>query len=206
MVERNNYSSQDITPINYSLLSQGDEATWEQVFLQEWNGLVRYNLRRPNSTIEDAEDAASEAFLVVWRNRESIDFNVNNGAHPILLTSARNRKIDIERKMGRHKETPLSPEVEFFLEDTSTFSNPDEAVLTNETNREVHHVLDMLPPDQKSALVTAYIEEIPQSCAINTLGIPLNTYKSWCHRGKNKFAKIWENFTQPVDLKINPQL
>ncbi len=120
-----------------------------------------------------AEDAMQDAYAKIWRN--AAGFDAQRGS-PITwaATIARNVAIDLrrrERPAGRQRD-----------EDFNFDALTDNAV-SAEQLAALRVCLDRLDPDQRSLILSAYLNGESREELAERLGHPTGTIKSWLHRG-----------------------
>ena len=88
----------DLAPL-VPRLRAGDRAAFETLFRSLHNPLVRY---ARTLDAEGAEDAVQDAFLTVWRRRETLD--PDRSVKALLYASVRNRLLNRTRDASRREE------------------------------------------------------------------------------------------------------
>ena len=116
---------------------------------------------------EAAEEVVQEAFIVVYRRRQTIE---NLGGY--LRTTVVNRCYSELRRRSTERRKA------HFL------ASRDEPVLTPELD-ETWRALDRLKPKQRTALVLRYYEDLSIREIAQTMGEREGTVKSLIHRGLN---------------------
>lgn len=90
----------DIAPL-VSRLRDGDRGAFGTVFRALHGDLVRYG-RRFADTEAETEDAVQEAFLTLWRRRETLD--PGRSVRALLYTAVRNRLLNQRRDVARRAD------------------------------------------------------------------------------------------------------
>lgn len=127
----------------------------------------------------DAEEAAMDAYLQVWRDAAS--YRREQGS-PLgwLLTIVRSRALDRLRRRDRaesHPEpdtlaaAPLSPD-----------GNPDELLHASVRNGALHRALSALPALQRQLVGLAFLRDLSHGEIAELTGLPLGTVKSHLRR------------------------
>lgn len=125
----------------------------------------------------DAEDAAQEAFLGIYRGLAR--FRMNAKVSTWIYRIATNQCMSHWRK---RQELP----VEIDIEDHS--SGFEEA----EKRRSVKHLIGQLPPHYRAVLVLKYYRELSYEEIADILGWSVAKVKCYLHRARNIFKKKYE--------------
>ncbi|SEA80302.1 RNA polymerase sigma factor [Rubrimonas cliftonensis] len=147
-----------------------DRAAFAALF-GRYAGRVKGFMQRAGFPPHEADEAAQEVMLTVWRRAETFD-PTRAGAGTWLFTVARNRRIDLMRRR-RPEPDPLDPH---FQPDPAPPA--DVAAAVADRDAAVRAALATLPPEQLEVVRLAYYEGLSQSEAAAALGAPLGTVKS----------------------------
>lgn len=151
-------------------------------------------------TDEDAHDLAQEAFLRVFRNLASFDFE--HGFTTWLYRIVTNLAIDHLRKRRPAMSTTIHSDDDdgaaFDLQDGRAPS-PSEGVERGELAQEVHAVLATLAPHFQSVLVLREIEGLPCNEIAKIVGATHVTVRWRLHRGRKLFQEEWERRARWTD-------
>jgi RNA polymerase sigma-70 factor (ECF subfamily) len=145
-----------------------------------------------------AEEVVQETFLALWNRAELFDERLGSRA-AWLHTIARNRTVDRLRAAGRRPNLiPLSSAAGMDEQDGAALDRlvtagtviggarlgdgPEGELAAAELQRILRHALADLPPDERTAIVLAYREELSQSEIAERLGWPLGTVKTRTRR------------------------
>jgi RNA polymerase sigma-70 factor, ECF subfamily len=132
-----------------------------------------------------AEELVQETMLRVWTRAGSFDAALASPG-TWIFTIARNLRIDMLRRQGRHVVNRVSlsedeDESEIDLEDI-WFEDENSDVfnqLALQRNRQqIHQSLATLPPEQLQVLTKVYLEDKSHVEVSAELGLPLGTVKS----------------------------
>jgi len=124
----------------------------------------------------EAEDILQEVYVTAWRRADSFD-PARGSAVTWLLTVGRNRTID---RLRQHRD-------ELFTEYDATEvadESPTPAVMvqSSEERRRLEDCLDLLEPQQKTAIREAFFTGATYNELAQRLAVPLGTMKSWIRR------------------------
>ncbi|MBV8355631.1 MAG: sigma-70 family RNA polymerase sigma factor [Candidatus Eremiobacteraeota bacterium] len=131
---------------------------------------------------EDAQDCVHDAFLRVWRRRDS--FSADRGSlRAFLIACVRNEALSRRRSAARHRtieareamyQPTVAPEVQIpdFVE-----------------HARLRRALDEVPAEQRRALELAYFGGMTHSEVAAMLGEPLGTVKSRIALGLRRLGK-----------------
>ena len=127
---------------------------------------------RGGATPEQAEEAAQEALIAVWRRAETFDPSRASGA-AWLFTIARNRRIDLLRRGSRPQPDPEDP---LYQPDPP---KPAEAALAEGKRDEaVRAALQSLSEEQLTVVRLSFFDGLPHAEISDRLSLPLGTVKS----------------------------
>ena len=149
---------------------------FDRLLLGETAGLLRY-ARRLAGTLVDAEDLVQETLLRCWRSRGTFQPGSNIGCW--ARTVMRNAFISGLRR-HRH-EVDVDDEVAHRLHAIPPAQ--EAAAELSETLRAVERL-----PDGPRAALRMSLEGVSMEDGAARLAVPLNTYKSWLHRGRLRLS------------------
>jgi RNA polymerase sigma-70 factor (ECF subfamily) len=146
--------------------------------------------RRQDS--EEAEEAALECYLHVWRHAARYDRS-RGGPLQWVLVVTRSRAIDRLRvrvqRSERERWNALAA-----LEDARP--GPEQACSVAEERSQVREALAQLPPEQREAIEVTYLEGLSHSEAAVVLGQPLGTVKSRIRAGLSSLRRCSKGLSQ----------
>lgn len=123
---------------------------------------------------QDAKDAVQETFIRVFKNQDKIDPTKKISTY--LFEIAKNQSIDIWRK--KHRQVPL----------------PDnlvaEPIPENVDYNFVHLAINSLEDKYRQVIQLHYFEDWSYKHIAENLKLPVNTVRTYLHRGKAKLKKI----------------
>ena len=147
-----------------------DRAAFAAVF-DRYAGRVKGFLIRSGFPAAEADEAAQEVMLSVWRRADSFDPARAAGATWIYAI-ARNRRVDMLRRRRPEPDAAdpmLSPEPE---------PTPDASAAAGDRDRAVRAALAGLSEDQREALRLAFYDGLSHAEIAAILDAPLGTVKS----------------------------
>ena len=128
----------------------------------------------PDRSGQFADELVQETMVTVWNKAASYDAS-KAGASTWIFTIARNKRIDLIRKLKRHSGM-LDIDDVWLLEDEST--GPFQSLQQRLTEQRVRESLKTLPPAQREVLLLAFMEGKSHSEIAAELALPLGTVKS----------------------------
>jgi RNA polymerase sigma-70 factor, ECF subfamily len=157
-------------------LASGDSAAVREC-MDRYGALVWSLARRLSRTASDAEDAAQEIFLDIWRSASRYD--ASRGSDTVFVaTIARRRLIDRMRKKGG--EPPMEPPEAL---ESIAWSHPASEPATAIDALHAARALEELRPEQRQVLELGLMHGLSQSEIAARLRMPLGTVKSLMRRG-----------------------
>lgn len=146
-----------------------DKAAFVLLF-ERWAGRVKAFLIRGGLTSPEADEAAQDVMLSVWRRAESFD-PAKAGAATWIYTIARNRRID---QLRRRRPEP-DPQDPLFRADPE----PDGEDVSSRAARDkrLREALASLSPEQAEVVRLAFFEGLSHLEIAERLGAPVGTVK-----------------------------
>lgn len=133
-----------------------------------------------------ADEVAQDVMMTVWRKATLYDSRQASVA-TWIYTIARNRRIDLVRRMRRPEIDPNDPT---FVPDPEP--QPDETVSAHEREARLRHAITELPPEQAELLAEAFEQGLSHSEIAAKNGLPLGTVKSRVRLALAKLRKALE--------------
>ncbi|MEV0946965.1 RNA polymerase sigma factor SigM [Rhodococcus sp. NPDC049939] len=142
--------------------------------------------KRTSYTPEDAADALQEALLSAHRKAATFrhDAAVRSWLHTIVVNACLDR---IRRNKAR-------PAVSLSSDERDEPRETRDRVAELELSLVIERALELLPLDQRTAIVAVDLEGFSTSEAASLLEVPEGTVKSRCARGRKKLAASLEYF------------
>lgn len=148
-----------------------DRTAFAELF-QRYAGRIKAFLIRAGSSPDQAEEAAQEVMVTLWRRAETFD-PAKAAARSWIYAIARNRRIDLIRRAGRPEPDP---------EDPLFRPEPDmtamDALAGAERDARVRDALASLSDDQRVVVRLAFFNGLSHSEIATRLDTPLGTVKS----------------------------
>jgi RNA polymerase sigma-70 factor, ECF subfamily len=130
-----------------------------------------------------AEDVVQEAFLSLWRSRDS--FQVERGAvAPWVMAIVRNRALDEIRRRSQHDRRRAGPPGAD--RDLPAADDVEGAVVRRDRASTLQGALDRLPAAQRDVILLAYYGELSHTEIAARLGLPDGTVKGRMRLGLEK--------------------
>ena len=184
------------------LLQQGDEAAFETL-VRLYEKKVYTLCRRMCGSDEDAQEAAQDAFLSLWRSAKS--FRGDASLSTWLYRLATNACIDLLRrnKRGGERVSLDDEETTFELVDESPL--PEQALERKETQRLIEEGLAALPEDYRAILLLREAEGLSYAEIAEAMHMELGTVKSRISRGRvllRNYLSASGNFFDSASSKV----
>lgn len=159
-------------------------------FVRRFQGRVHGLARTLVADRDTAEDVTQEAFLRAYRHAASYDPRRGSVA-TWLLAITRNLAIDVIRV---RRARPVDPAVVLAavetLDPSPGYERVAELVDQAAANREVRAAVDVLPAEQRRAVLLAALGGLSATEVANAEGIPLGTAKARIRRGMRRLRDV----------------
>lgn len=161
----------------------GDQAAFGEL-VERYQAAV-YNLcARMLGQSQDAEDAAQEVFLRVYRQLSS--YQPTHRFSTWVLSIASHYCIDQLRK----RRFVLQPLESIMFTARSRQPQPDDEALAAETRDEMQTLLQKLPDKYRLALILRYWYDLSYAEMARVARLPENTVKTRLHRARQMMAEL----------------
>ena len=134
---------------------------------------------------ETAEEVTLDVFHDVWRRASSYD-PANGSVVGWIMNQARSRAIDRLRFDQRKKRVNTYPDS---LRPTTDIVDPQQACLFEEQSRVLRDALEVLTPEERKAIETAFFSELTYEQTARKLNQPLGTVKTRIRSGLGKLRE-----------------
>ena len=184
------------------LLQQGDEAAFETL-LRLYEKKVYTLCRRMCGNDEDAQEAAQDAFLSLWRSAKS--FRGDASLSTWLYRLATNACIDLLRRNKRGGERVSLDDEETTFELVDGRPLPEQVVERRETQKLIEEGLAALPEDYRAVLLLREAEGLSYAEIADAMHIELGTVKSRISRGRvllRNYLTASGNFFDSASSKV----
>jgi RNA polymerase sigma-70 factor (ECF subfamily) len=158
-------------------IAQGEQAAFKQC-IDEYGGMIWGLARKLSPSPADAEDAAQDVFLHLWKNAKH--FDATRGSEAIFIVTLARRTL-----IGRFRSTQRQPR-QISVEELGETNWEPSVVIDNEDHVEARlaaQALATLPAEQQRVIKLSVINGLSQSEIATHTGLPLGTVKTMTRRG-----------------------
>ncbi len=162
---------------------EGDAAAFRELYDRHYRHLWAIALRTTGNP-DDAADALQDALISIHRTATTFrsDSSVSSWLHKIVV----NASLDRLRRNRCHETLPLVEHESAVMADTKNYTEAIDLSLS------IGRALDVLPPEQRDAVILVDLHGYSVRDAASTLDIASGTVKSRCSRGREKLALVLE--------------
>ena len=183
-------------------LQARDEAAFEEL-IRQYEKKVYSLCSRMCGNAEDAEEAAQDAFLALWRGIDR--FRQESSLSTWIYRLASNACIDLMRRKKKGAGSVSLDDEELFVDAVDPAPQPHEEAERRETQRLLQEGLLSLPAEYRSILLLREIEGLSYSEISAALDLELGTVKSRISRGRTllrNFLSVNGNFFENAASKV----
>ena len=183
-------------------LQARDEAAFEEL-IRQYEKKVYALCVRMCGNAEDAEEAAQDAFLALWRGIDR--FRQESSLSTWIYRLASNACIDLMRRKKKGAGSVSLDDEELFVDAVDPAPQPHEEAERRETQRLLQEGLLSLPAEYRSILLLREIEGLSYSEISAALDLELGTVKSRISRGRTllrNFLSVNGNFFENTASKV----
>lgn len=183
-------------------LQARDEAAFEEL-IRQYEKKVYSLCARMCGNAEDAEEAAQDAFLALWRGIDR--FRQESSLSTWIYRLASNACIDLMRRKKKGAGSVSLDDEELFVDAVDPAPQPHEEAERRETQRLLQEGLLSLPAEYRSILLLREIEGLSYSEISAALDLELGTVKSRISRGRTllrNFLSVNGNFFENAASKV----
>lgn len=167
-------------------IAEGDQNAVQDC-LKQYGNLVWYIVRKFTNNAEDAEDAAQEIFIDIWRNAARFD-EAKAPEAAFITMIARRRLIDHLRKRKRLSQFHALEDFTFAAHAVTDAGNEMQVLLDA---KRASQIIDGLRPERKQVINLAIFGGLSHLEIAERTGMPLGTVKTHIRRGFQKVRKTF---------------
>lgn len=183
-------------------LKKRDEAAFEELIRQYEKKVYTLCFRMCGNS-EDAEEAAQDAFLALWRGIDR--FRQESSLSTWIYRLATNACIDTLRRRKKQSGSVSLDDEELFVDAVDTSPQPQETVEHRETQKLLQEGLSALPEEYRKVLILREIEGLSYTEIAESASIELGTVKSRISRGRSLLRNFLSgngNFFEIASSKV----
>ena len=183
-------------------LQKRDEAAFEELIRQYEKKVYTLCFRMCGNS-EDAEEAAQDAFLALWRGIDR--FRQESSLSTWIYRLATNACIDTLRRRKKQSGSVSLDDEELFVDAVDTSPQPQETVEHREAQKLLQEGLPALPEEYRKVLILREIEGLSYTEIAESASIELGTVKSRISRGRSLLRNFLSgngNFFEIASSKV----
>lgn len=183
-------------------LQKRDEAAFEELIRQYEKKVYTLCFRMCGNS-EDAEEAAQDAFLALWRGIDR--FRQESSLSTWIYRLATNACIDTLRRRKKQSGSVSLDDEELFVDAVDTSPQPQETVEHRETQKLLQEGLSALPEEYRKVIILREIEGLSYTEIAESASIELGTVKSRISRGRSLLRNFLSgngNFFEIASSKV----
>ena len=183
-------------------LQKRDEAAFEEL-IRQYEKKVYTLCFRMCSNSEDAEEAAQDAFLALWRGIDR--FRQESSLSTWIYRLATNACIDTLRRRKKQSGSVSLDDEELFVDAVDTSPQPQETVEYREAQKLLQEGLSALPEEYRKVLILREIEGLSYTEIAECASLELGTVKSRISRGRSLLRNFLSgngNFFEIASSKV----
>lgn len=183
-------------------LQKRDEAAFEELIRQYEKKVYTLCFRMCGNS-EDAEEAAQDTFLALWRGIDR--FRQESSLSTWIYRLATNACIDTLRRRKKQSGSVSLDDEELFVDAVDTSPQPQETVEHRETQKLLQEGLSALPEEYRKVLILREIEGLSYTEIAESASIELGTVKSRISRGRSLLRNFLSgngNFFEIASSKV----
>jgi len=167
------------------LAAGGDIAAFEDIY-KAFSSTVYTVALGVTRNAQDAEEAAQDVFVKVYRNLKDFRFGSSFGTWVYRITM--NTAINIYRSKARHRAFGMADYAEVKDNIPDPHDTTKEEVERHHTAESVDRILDKMSPEHRLCITLREIEGLDYKEMAGILRIPLNTVRSRLKRARAAMA------------------
>lgn len=183
-------------------LQKRDEAAFEELIRQYEKKVYTLCFRMCGNS-EDAEEAAQDAFLALWRGIDR--FRQESSLSTWIYRLATNACIDTLRRRKKQSGSVSLDDEELFVDAVDTSPQPQETVEHREAQKLLQEGLSAFPEEYRKVLILREIEGLSYTEIAESASIELGTVKSRISRGRSLLRNFLSgngNFFEIASSKV----
>src|ERR1051325_9064409 len=165
-------------------VAKGDQRALHSLY-EQTHRIVFTLIVRITANREPAEEITLDVFHDVWRKASTYD-PANGSVIGWIMNQARSRAIDRLRFDQRKKRVNTYPDS---LRPATDIVDPQQAFLFEEQSRLLRNALEVLTPEERNAIETAFFSELTHEETARKLNQPLGTVKTRIRSGLGKLRE-----------------
>lgn len=183
-------------------MQRRDEAAFEELIRLYEKKVYTLCLRMCGNS-EDAEEAAQDTFLSLWRGIDR--FRQESSLSTWIYRLASNACIDLLRRGKRNPAGPSLDDEEVFLDAADPSPQPQQEVERREARRALQEGLCSLPEEYRAILLLREVEGLSYAEISAATALELGTVKSRISRGRTllrNYLSASGNFFEKASSKV----
>jgi len=165
-------------------VAAGDQGALHSIY-EQTHRIVFTLIVRITANRETAEELTLDVFYDVWRKALTYD-PANGSVIGWIMNQARSRAIDRLRFEQRKKRVNTYPDS---LRPETDVVNPQQAFLFEEQSRLLRDALEILSPEERKAIETAFFSDLTYEETARELNQPVGTVKTRIRSGMGKLRE-----------------
>jgi RNA polymerase sigma-70 factor, ECF subfamily len=154
-----------------------------EAIVEQFGRRVFTHAFRRLGSVEDAEEAAQDAFLTIYQSWSRFEERAS------LATWIYGITFNVCRHYSRKRKEDLLA-LDECSEDLMEFdTGSEQRYLEHESRERVGRLLSLLPEDESEALTLYYLEEASYKEISDVLNVPTGSVASLVHRGRERLRK-----------------
>jgi RNA polymerase sigma-70 factor (ECF subfamily) len=162
----------------------GDQRALHSLY-ERTHRIVFTLIMRITANRETAEEVTLDVFYDVWRKAATYD-PANGSVVGWIMNQARSRAIDRLRFDQRKKRVNMYPDS---LRSTTDIVDPQKALLFKEQSQVLRNALEVLTPEERNTIETAFFSELTYEETAKRLNQPVGTVKTRIRSGMGKLRE-----------------
>lgn len=176
--------------------SGGDASAFNTLMEAHERRMYAVALRMCNNR-EDAQDCLQEAMLRIYKSIGSFKGQSSFSTWAYRITM--NTCLDELRKKKNKQNTSLDSLLDVGWSPTDGRNAPEETAIQSEVRATLHHAIQELPEDMRSAIVLRDIQGLAYDEIAQALDVNVGTVKSRISRGREKLRAKLKNIGELFD-------